>query len=106
MALANCERVPDAVAIAVLDGLASTGNAPISPAATLPAPMPIRSRLRVLVAGTPAPDRRIVAAVCAMHTKATVSTKPAMRRSCEKETDGRRTCGSPPFTVPRIATPW
>ena len=39
MVLASCERVPDAVAIAVLGGLASTGNAPISPAATLPAPI-------------------------------------------------------------------
>ena len=46
MMLVSCERAPDAVTIAVLGGLASTAKPPISPAATLPAPTPIRSRLK------------------------------------------------------------
>ena len=97
MMLASCERVPDAVAMAVLGGLASTANAPISPATTLPAPTPIRSRLKSVGAAAPEPrtvaeDRavdpedRTVAAVCAMHTKVTVSTRPGRRRSCDQET--------------------
>ena len=64
MVLASCERVPEAVA--VLGGLASTGNAPISPAATLPAPMPIRSRLTLPASAAPVAGDRTVAAVGAM----------------------------------------
>ena len=50
-------RAPDAVAMAVLGGLASTANAPINPAATLPVPTPIRSRLKSLTARRPAHRR-------------------------------------------------
>ena len=53
MMLVSCERAPDAVTIAVFGGLASTANAPMSPAATLPAPTPIRSRLKSSAAGRP-----------------------------------------------------
>ena len=35
-----------------------------------------------------------------------MSTVAGRRRSCDHETDGRRTCGSPPWTGPTIATPW
>jgi len=97
MMLASWERVPDAVAMAVLGGLASTANAPISPATTLPAPTPIRSRLKSVGAAAPEArpadearalddEERTVAAVCAMHTNVTVSTRPGSRRSCDQET--------------------
>src|ERR1700683_3858381 len=76
--LASCERVPDAVAMAVLGGLASTANAPASPATTLPAPTPIRSRLKSVGAAAPEAwpadearalddEERTVAAGCAKH---------------------------------------
>ena len=63
MTLVSCERVPDAVAIAVLGGLASTASVPIRPAAPLPTPIPIRSRLKSLLDDAPTFDARIVAAV-------------------------------------------
>ena len=101
----SCDRAPDAVTIAVFGGLASTANAPISPAAMLPAPMPTKSRLKSMVADVLALDARTVAAVYAMQTNATVNAAGSSCHSCDQDAKGSRKCGKPSWNAPSTATP-
>lgn len=105
MTLVSCERDPEADTIALFGGLASTAKAPVSPAATLPAPTAMRSRLKSPAGAAPAPDARAVAAVCTMHTKLTVSTGATRRRSSDQDADGTPMCASPPWMAPMTAPP-
>ena len=81
MSEAIWERPPDSRTMAVLGGLESTAKEPISPARTLPAPTPAKSRLTS--SGFPSSDGNVLAtaAVCMMQTMATTRASGTRRLS-------------------------
>src|SRR5207247_9073370 len=89
---------PDAATTALRGGLEFTGNEPISPAATLAAPMPTRSWSRASAASAPLLRERQVAALWTRHRKATVKAGIANLVTCEKGADGMPIDGRPPET--------
>src|SRR2546426_8463249 len=102
---ATCDFPPDAATTALRGGLEFTGNEPISPAATLAAPMPTRSWSRASAASAPLLLReRAVAALWTRHRKATVKAEGASLVTCERGADGRPIDGSPPETGPSTRT--
>ncbi len=104
--LATCDFPPDAATTALRGGLAFTGNEPVSPAATLAAPMPTRSWSRASAASAPLLRERQVAALWTRHRNATVKAGAASLVTCEKGADGRPIDGRPPETGPSTRTPW
>src|SRR5438132_614887 len=103
---ATCDLPPDAATTALRGGLALTGNEPISPAATLAAPIPTRSGSRASAALAPLLRERQVAALWTRHRNATVKAGIASLVTCATGADGRPIDGSPPETGPSSRTPW
>src|SRR6516165_9543221 len=103
---AICERPPDSTTMAVLGGLASTGNEPVKPATMLPAPTPAKSRLAS--SGRPSSEGKVLATadVCMMQTMATMRASGRSRATSRASgNDGSARRGSSTWSGSSRLTP-